>query len=430
MMVLAIAIMIMPLCMAKADTPTNHNNNATVTVSKTISATEDGIFPNITSFQFLLEPVGYTPGPTNSGAIAYSAANLPMPGNSTGAQAITITGFSPSAGGTTQTLTATTSNIPYIQTGVYTYRVTERIPGTTDALGTVPGSPVPGVVYDETVYYINVYVTNVLNDDGTPLLDEFGGAVVNVSAITVWETNNTPNLDPTQEDNGGVGPIDNNIGEQDDGKVDIIVPTDSDGDVRNINIPYENDYDTASLIVSKLVTGDMADVDLTFTFTLTLVSPAGGTDTASYTYQIYDMGDDRAVGGTDDTALAGANGTIANGGTFTLMHGQYIEIIGLPDGERVTTIESGSTDYKTTITVEHGNTANPAVLTTVKTGVTTNKTTNQQVIYTGEGAVNEQNFNNNKESVTPTGVILDILPYVLLVAVAGVLVVVLFKKRK
>jgi len=158
--------------------------------------------------------------------------------------------------------------------------------------------------------------------------------------------------------------------------------------------------------------------------------PAGGTDTAAHAYQKYSMGADRVVGGTDDTTIAGGTGTISNGGTFTLSHNQYIQIVGLPSGERVTTTESGATDYRTTITVQHGNTANPATLTTVVTNVTANKTTGQRTIYTGAGAVNQDNFINNKESVTPTGVLLNILPYVLLAAVAIILVVILLKKRK
>ena len=427
--VLALMIALLPAASALALTPASYNSQASVTVSKTLTATQSGVFPAVTSFQFLLEPIGYTPGPTSTGATAYTTANLPMPGGSTGAQAITVSGFSASASGTSQTQSTTTGNITYTQAGIYTYRLTERIPGTTDALGTVAGSPVAGVDYDSTVYFVNVYVTNVLNDDGTPYLNASGNAVVNVSAITAWETNNTTNLTLTGQDNGGNGPITNHPGVQDDGKIGITLPTSTDGGVRNISYPFVNDYNTASLVVTKLVTGDIADPNLAFTFTLALVKPAGGSDTTNYTYQKYNMGADRVVGGTDDTAVSGGSGTITNGGTFTLTHNQYIQIIGLATGEKVTTTESDSTDYKTTITVQHGNTATPATLTTVKNGVTANKTTNQQTIYTGNGAVNQENFINNKASVTPTGVVLEILPYALLVLAVVLLAVILLKKR-
>ena len=233
-----------------------------------------------------------------------------------------------------------------------------------------------------------------------------------------------------RSDNGGAGPITNHPGELDDGKIGITVPTDTDGSVRNISYPFVNDYNTANLIITKLVTGDIADPNLEFSFALALLSPSGAADTGTYTYQKYEMGSDNAVGGTGsatDTAISGGSGTIASGGTFTLTHSQYIQIIGLPSGERVTTTESGTTDYRTTITVQHGT---PGTLTTVRTNVTTNKTTGQVIIVTGDGAVNQDNFINNKESVTPTGVLLNILPYALLGIIAILLVVILLKKRK
>jgi hypothetical protein len=62
--------------------------------------------------------------------------------------------------------------------------------------------------------------------------------------------------------------------------------------------------------------------------------------------------------------------------------------------------------------------------------VTTNKTTNQQIIVTGENAVNQQNFNNKKESIMPTGVLLDVLPYALLLAVGIAGVALVFRKRR
>ncbi len=425
--VLALTMALFPVGTAFADDPAEHSNQANITVSKTLETLQSGLFPNITSFQFLLEAVSYTPGPTSAGSISYTSANMPMPGGTTGPQAITINGFSPTAPGTTQTLSATTSNITYSQAGVYLYRLTERIPGTTDALGTVPGSPVAGVEYDETVYYVAVYVGNVLNDDGTVMLDASGNPVVNVYAMTAWETNPPANTDPTQPDNGGNPPIPNNPGELDDGKIGIVIPDDSDGNPRNISYPFVNDYNTASLVVTKKVSGDLGDPNLGFTFILNLTRPSGGTDTAGYPYQIYDMGADRTVGGTDDTAVSGGSGSIANGGNFTLKHNQYIRILGLPTGERVTTTEQGATDYKTTITVQHGTPGTPV---TVKTDVTTNKTTNQQIIVTGTNAVNQQNFTNKKESIMPTGVLLDVLPYALLLAVGITGAVLILKKRR
>lgn len=417
--VLTLAMALYPAASAFALQPANYNNQANITVSKTIQASVSGVFPNVTSFQFQLEPISYTPGPTGAGYTAYTPATMPMPAGSTARpQILTVGGFTPTATGTTQTRNFTTGNITYTQAGVYTYKLTEVIPTTT----------VEGVEYDTTVYYVNVYVTNVLNDDGTPYINTTTGLpYVNVSAVTAWETNNTTHLNPGEQDNNGNGPIPNRPGELDDGKIGITLPTDTDGTVRNISYPFVNDYSTANLDISKLVTGDLADPRQAFTFTLGLVRPSGAAETTSYTYQKYNMGADKVIGGTDDTAVTGtgSTGTITHNGTFTLLHGQYIRIIGMPAGERVTTTETGAADYTTTNIVRHGNTENPASAVT-----NTDKTTGQQTVYAGEGAINQQDFTNRKESVTPTGVMMDVLPYVLLIVAAGVCAVLIFKKRK
>ena len=413
--VLAFVLTVLPATTAAfALTPKSYNNKASITVGKTITATESGVFPAINEFQFLLDPVSYTPGPTNPDSIKYTSANLPMPGGKTGQQAINVDGFLTNAPGTSQKKTATSDPITYTQTGVYTYKLTENIPAT----------PVAGVTYDDTVYYVDVYVTNVLNDDGTPLLDKDGKPVVNVSAITAWKGTNTSKLDPMGADNGGAAPDPNAA----DGKIGITVPTGTDDGVRNIAYPFVNNYSTASLYVTKLVTGDMADPNQEFSFTLGLSSAAGKADSANYAYEVYNMGNDQAVGGGDDTLAS--NGSITDSGNFQIKHNQYIKVIGLPTGEKVTTTEAGTADYKTTISVDHGNTVTPGTLTTVATKVTANKTTGEQTIFSGDGAVNQENFVNDKQSIPPTGVVMTILPYALLVALVGFGAVIIFKKRR
>lgn len=42
----------------------------------------------------------------------------------------------------------------------------------------IPDVVEPGVTYDNSVYYVNVYVTNVLKEDKTPLLGTNGLPVV------------------------------------------------------------------------------------------------------------------------------------------------------------------------------------------------------------------------------------------------------------
>ena len=417
MLLLALALVLVPITSSLADIPTLHNNTASITVSKELRATTPGVFPPVSTFQFLLSPVGYVAGPTSAGSIAYNSTNLPMPSGGSAGVPRTInvgTFLSSLPGQSTQTHQTTTNPITYTQAGVYTYSLREIIPTT----------PVAGVIYDPALYYINVYVNNVLNNDGTPMMSG-GLPVVNVYAITGWETTNSTSLGLNVPDNGGLPPIPSTPGEVDVGKIAIIVPNDTDGNIRNLSYPFVNTYDTASLIISKVVTGDIADPNKVFDFTLALNTPAGAVDSATYSYQKYSMGTDRAVGGGDDVAVGGLMTTTSSTRTFTLLHNQYIQIIGLPAGERVTTTENDAVDYTTSIVVQHGNTANPPVPTTIN-----GKSTGQQTIVGGAGAVNQDSFTNYKQSVPPTGVLLDILPYVLLGVVAVILIVIVIKKRK
>ena len=271
------------------------------------------------------------------------------------------------------------------------------------------------------------------------MIDDKGKAKVNVSAITAWKNENTETTDPTEPDNHGQAPK----SDVDSGKMDITVPDDSDGSPRNISYPFKNEYNVSGYIVTKQVKGDLADLDKEFRFlfnvfdnpptlfyadTMNRTAKTGitGSD-ETFPYQIYNMGKDEKVGGSDDSA-AGSPGTIKSGDEFSLKHNQYIQIRGMVSYELVTVTELDSSDYKTTITVRHGNGDVPS--TVVANKVTSDKTTGRQPIYTGDDAVNRADFVNEKDSVTPTGVILNVLPYGMLAAAAGFGILTVFKKRR
>lgn len=403
-----------------ATIPAAYSPDANITIGKTLTTKQAGVWPDTTEFAFNLEAVGYTAGPdtSNPAYTVYTKANLPMPAagtantgaalNTDGAMAetITVSGFDKTNAGTTQTLNVTTGNATYTQAGVYTYKLTENIPADADKE--------PGVTYDSNIYYVNVYVTNVLNENGTPLLGDNGLPVVNVSNITAYNgTNGT--TDPTLPSSTG--------------KTNITTPDATSSDPRNIAYPFTNDYTTTDLTVTKKVTGTMADVNKEFNFTLNLTNSLGATDTRSYAYQVWSMGADEAKGGTDDTMVTttGKSGTLTNGDPFTLKHDEYIVITGLATGEKVTVIENAATDYKTTITTQNGTTGptTPDV-----TNLTDNKTAGEKTISTDVGAINNQDFVNNKEAVTPTGIALENIPFVLIISAAGIALFFMLRKRK
>ena len=407
---------------AFAMTPAAYSPDANITVGKTLTATQAGEWPDTAAFTFNLEAFSYTAGPdtTNPAYTAYTKANLPMPasgtantaaalnGDSAMAETITVSGFAKSSTGTTETVSATTGNATYTQAGVYTYKVNEIIPAIQE----------PGVTYDTNVYYVNVYVTNVLNDNGTPLLGTNGLPVVNVSNITAYKGTNGA-TDPTAPDFGGVAAGTSTT----DAKIGIAAPAATDGTARNIAYPFTNDYTTTDLTVTKKVTGTMADINKEFSFTLDLKNSHDAADTRSYAYQVWSMGADETKGGADDAIVTttGKSGTLTNGGTFTLKHDEYIVITGLATGEKATVTETGATDYITTIVNQNGAAADAAV---------TAKTVGEKTISTLAGEINQQDFVNNKEAVTPTGIALESIPFVLIISAAGVALFFMLRKRK
>jgi pilin isopeptide linkage protein len=434
-------------------TPTQYNNTANITVGKTLNATGDGLWPDITEFTFKLEASGYTAGPdtTNAAYTAYTTANLPMPAAQTSdtatpeskgsntaaagtplATTITVTGFSNTAAGTSQHHQFTTGAATYTQAGVYTYKLTENVPA--------DNAKVPGVTYDTSVYYVNVYVTNVLHEDGTPVLGTDGKPLVNVSSITAYKGTNGA-TDPTAPDFNNIAAAAN----ENDAKIGLTTPTSTDGETRNIAYPFVNDYTTRDITVTKKVTGTMADINKQFTFTLNLqklTDAANSTyaaDTRNYKFQVFSMGSDEVIGGTGtaaDTAVTGTGKSgaavdasgITNGETFTLKHNEYVIIYGLPKGEKYTVTEADALDYKTTITPQNGAAAGTATI--INLAATTAKTAGEQTLSIADGAVNRTDFINNKEAITPTGVLLDVMPYVLILGAAAAAFVLVSKKRR
>gem|GEM_PF-1590045 len=177
----------------------------------------------------------------------------------------------------------------------------------------------------------------------------------------------------------------------------------------NSGANFENQYTPPlkTLMVTKKVTGELADSRQDFTFSINLKDINDAAETDNYTYKKYTMAGSSPAPASDMTVETGE--TIADGGTFTLSHRQYIVIDGLPEGEKVTVTELGATDYQTVVTPQNGAAADADV---------TAKTAGQRSIAGGENDVNRQDFVNTKNSVTPTGVILEYWPYFLLALIA------------
>lgn len=163
-----------------------------------------------------------------------------------------------------------------------------------------------------------------------------------------------------------------------------------------------NTYSAGSLSVTKTVTGNMGDRDKYFAITVTLTGEQGKTYASSYTVS----GGSKLVNGPDDSNSPTIS--IGTPATFYLKHGETFTIENLPYGVTYTVAEA---DY----TAEGYEDAE------------INFPDQNKKIDTASETVT---IINNKEAAVDTGIVLDSLPYVLLLVLSiGGAVLFLLKRR-
>ena len=154
---------------------------------------------------------------------------------------------------------------------------------------------------------------------------------------------------------------------------------------------FVNTYSAGTLKVSKTVTGNLGDKDKYFEFKVTLTGETGKTYGETYT-----------VTGGSNTANP-ATITIGEETTFLLKHDETITIANLPYGVTYTVTETAVDGYTTTQTNDNGTISSAEVIST---------------------------FTNKKDGTIDMGVMLDSMPYVLVLAVVGAAVIALIAKKR
>lgn len=174
------------------------------------------------------------------------------------------------------------------------------------------------------------------------------------------------------------------------GVVETSLSTDPTGEKLDIDeVVFPNTaVDNASLKVTKAVEGNAANVNDYFKFTVAL-SGISGTYDIAYTGNTYQEGE------TNPTSITAVEGAA----TFDiyLKHGESFEVKNLPETATYTVTEE-DTDYTESVNDQDTNTANGTI---GKDGATLN-------------------YVNTKTTVTPTGVFMDVLPYVVMLAVVAI----------
>lgn len=174
-------------------------------------------------------------------------------------------------------------------------------------------------------------------------------------------------------------------------KIDAVTTTKTN-ETEKSDLVFENKYATNNLTLKKVVAGNQADMSKKFSFTIQV---------------------DGAAGEKYATSMTGVVLTSGTAATVNLGNNETIIVYGLSANDTYTIVESSyaSDGYETTIT--------GADKTTGLTATGKVADADDTVVYT-----------NTKNVTTPTGIITNVLPYVLMVAVAAALVVVFLRKRE
>ena len=173
---------------------------------------------------------------------------------------------------------------------------------------------------------------------------------------------------------------------------------------------FTNTYTTYDLTLEKQVTGNQGDRDKYFEFTVNITGAVAGT--------IYDVDlTDATWNGSPSNPTnltVGSDGSIS--GTFYLKDDESLVIQGLTAGTNYTIAETtyASDGYETSYVIDSSTKVEALNTGSQNMGASDHKVT----------------FTNNKEGNVPTGIILEIAPYIVLAAVVLAGLAVLFVTRR
>lgn len=282
-------------------------------------------------------------------------------------------------------------SVNFTHAGIYTYTVKE-----TANTYSITDSTKETMTYSQAEYEMKVYVEN--NTEGTGVFVKYVTVEKKKNDDGSNVTEGTVKVDPNTPDGDGKGFVFNNTY--------VKVSTGTPDPVDPVN-------ETAALTIGKEVAGNLGDKTKDFSFSLSLTKASTLNDEQTYHYYIAEKN------GEDWTKLsayetANKKITTAAATTFTLKHNQKLVIVDAHAGTKYTVTETGTTYYVPSAKyVENGgaettsgikNAGESLALTTKLIGENTNT-----VAYT----------NTYSDTNTPTGIIINNLPFILLILIAA-----------
>jgi hypothetical protein len=204
-------------------------------------------------------------------------------------------------------------------------------------------------------------------------------------------------------------------------------------DENNKTSEIQNTYTVGELTVSKTVTGNLGDTEKDFTLEVLFSS------TGAVLSDISISGDATVKEGTTaytDTipyASGTTEGWTSKTITVTAKSGQSATFTNIPTGVTYTVTEKDITDIEDTATVQLANVndANAYAITYDGTGTSTNNNgTGDGTTGSISATASTASVTNNKTIDIPTGIELDTIPYILILAVAMMGAVVLASRKR
>ena len=371
----------------------DESNPVALSITKTLRLPIGTITPSAT-FNFLAEPVSVDSDTSRAGP---ALSNLTV--------SFTPADVDPNApdANNIMTIVKQTGNLfagfDFPHAGIFEYEISE-IPDTNPD---IEDSIHEWLSYSGAKYRLVVYVSN--NAAGTGTF---------VSAVGIFNTANNAGeaIDSTKVEQLA---FTNNF-VRTNGAVD---PEDPDPE-----LPSES-----TLHVSKTVGGDLGNRQQYFNFSITLNIPDLGQDIPAF-YRAYVVENNAVVADiTNNVGAGAATGSDAGGAyiqvpssgatAFLLRHGQRLVFVDTPVGTRYSVTETAVTNYVASFIITTNGVAANAVA-----GLFTG------VQFVGELA-NSAAFTNTRDSVTPTGLNIDNLPFIGLIALAaGALVIFIVAKSR
>ncbi|WP_312023137.1 DUF7601 domain-containing protein [Streptococcus oralis] len=280
--------------------------------------------------------------------------------------------------------------VNYTHAGEYVYTVAEKQNVGWNVIQK-NGSPIDFMTYDNRNYEMHVIVKNKTT----------GGTYI--SSVYFKQVSPSVNGKVKPSESGTTYKYDlfTNIYRKNAGKI-------TDPNEPNPNKPNVSKVDpnAKSLVIKKVVSGATADKSKDFTFKLTFTKASTETS-QSITGKI---------GETSKTFVYGQETTI------TLRHDQSLVFDTIPAGTRYKLVETGSQGYTASAAYwENG------VSKTQAGRISADLT--QDSILVGEKR-NENTITNSVQDVTPTGLLIDNLPFILMIGLGLAGFVVLSKKRR